>query len=109
MIADFTRSGFCGRTRGSTHLRERYSLDVEDVDPRVFYRLTDNWIELSVRFLVRAHGVREVKDRIARELLPELRRARIDVASATYEIVGLPSLRLRIEGSDDDSKAHVPS
>jgi len=80
-------------------LRERYSLDVEDVDPRVFYRLTDNWIELSVRFLVPTHGVREVKDRMSRDLLKGLKQANIDVASTTYEIVGMPPLRLRVEGT----------
>jgi small-conductance mechanosensitive channel len=80
-------------------LRDRYSLDVEDVEPRVFYRLTDNWIELSVRFLAGAHGVREVKDRMSRDLLAALARAGIDVASSTYEIVGMPALHVRLDAS----------
>jgi small-conductance mechanosensitive channel len=74
-------------------LRERYSLELEDVAPRVFYRLTDNWIELSVRFLVHAHGAREVKDRMSRDLLAALAQSHIDVASTTFEIVGVPPLR----------------
>lgn len=79
-------------------LERRYFLDVEELTPRVFYRLTDNWLELSVRFLVGTHGVREVKDAIARRVLRELDAAGIGVASATYDVVGMPPLRVEIAG-----------
>jgi small-conductance mechanosensitive channel len=82
-------------------LRERFSIDLDDVDPRIFYRLTDNWVELSARFLVSVHGVREIKDRMSRELLQGLRDSGIDVASSTFDVVGLPPLRVRIEGLDE--------
>lgn len=49
---------------------------------------------MSLRFLVGARGVREVKDLISRQVLAELATAGIDVASATYNIVGLPELHL---------------
>ena len=89
------------------HLRERFSVDIEDVEPRVFYRLTDNWIELSVRFLVKDHGVREVKDMMSRELLRELRKAGIEVASGTYDIVGLPPVRVHIESREDGASRRI--
>jgi hypothetical protein len=60
----------------------------------VYYRLTDNWLEMSVRFVVRDRGIREVKDAISREVLRELDAAGIALASATFEVVGLPPLRL---------------
>jgi small-conductance mechanosensitive channel len=87
------------RGDASKHMRDRFAIDIEDVEPRVFYRLTDNWVELTVRFLVRAHGVREVKDRMSRAPLRELANAQLDEASATFEVVGLPPLRMRIEES----------
>jgi small-conductance mechanosensitive channel len=78
-------------------LERRYFISVDDLTPRVFWRLTDNWLELTVRFIVRDHGMRDVKDAIARAVLQKLEEASIDVASATYEIVGLPPLRVRNE------------
>ncbi|MCA1652809.1 MAG: hypothetical protein LC656_01075, partial [Sphingomonadales bacterium] len=76
-------------------LEERYGIRLGDVEPRVFWRLTDNWLELSMRFLVRDHGTRDIKDAISREILAALEEAKIGIASATYEIVGVPPLELR--------------
>ena len=75
-------------------LELRYFIELDDTIPRVFYRLTDNWLEMTVRFVVHDHRMRTVKDAIAREILTDFSRAGIDIASATYEIVGLPPVRL---------------
>jgi len=66
--------------------------------PRVYYQLTDNWIELTVRFVAREHGIRILKDRMARAILQELEQAKIGVASATFELVGAPELRVAVRG-----------
>ncbi len=76
-------------------LERRYFLSIDDLTPRVFYRLTDNWLELSVRFIVREHGVRTVKDAISRAVLRRLDEAGLAIASATYEVVGLPTLKVQ--------------
>jgi small-conductance mechanosensitive channel len=76
-------------------LEKRYFISVDDLTPRVFYRLTDNWLELTVRFIVREHGIRDVKDAIARAVLTRFDEASIEIASATYEIVGAPTLRVQ--------------
>ena len=78
-------------------LEHRYFISVDDLTPRVFWRLTDNWLELTVRFIVREHGIRPVKDAIARAVLQKLEEASIEIASATYEIVAMPPLRVRNE------------
>jgi hypothetical protein len=44
--------------------------------------------------VVKTHGVRDVKDAMARDLLAELDAAGIGIASATFEVVGLPPLRV---------------
>jgi small-conductance mechanosensitive channel len=75
-------------------LAKRYLVNLDDLTPRVFYRLTDNWLELTVRFIVRDHGARDVKDAVARSVLSELEKANIGIASATFEIVGMPALTL---------------
>ncbi|HWC45901.1 MAG TPA: mechanosensitive ion channel domain-containing protein, partial [Casimicrobiaceae bacterium] len=81
-------------------LRERYrSVRDDELWPRVFYRLTDNWVELSLRFVVDADGARGVKDAMSREILSALEAKQIGIASSTFEIVGLPPLRIDREGA----------
>jgi small-conductance mechanosensitive channel len=75
-------------------MERRYLLKAADLSPHVYYRLTDNWLELTVRFIVEDHGIRAVKDAMARDVLLELDAAGIGIASATFEIVGVPPLRL---------------
>ena len=75
-------------------LERLYNLTPPDIEPRVYWRLTDNWLELTVRFLAHDHGTREVKDRMARQILARLDQAGIGIASATYDIVGLPPIKL---------------
>ena len=75
-------------------IQRRYFLETPDIKPKTYLRLTDNWIELAVRFVTPEHGIRLVKDRMSREILDAFREAGIDVASTTFEIVGLPPLRI---------------
>jgi small-conductance mechanosensitive channel len=75
-------------------LQEKFLLTRTDVKPRVFFRLTDNWVELTVRFLVEDHDIRGLKDRMSRGIIDGLDAAGIGIASGTYEIVGLPPVRV---------------
>lgn len=72
-----------------------------DLEPRVYYRLTDNWLELTVRFFVKVQGVRDVKDAMSREILRGFDEAKIGIASATFEIVGFPPLRVEKSQKSD--------
>jgi small-conductance mechanosensitive channel len=75
------------------HMAEHYQVEIERLTPRVFYRITDNWLELSLRFLVNDRASRETKDVVSRQILAEFDQAKIGIASTTIEIVGLPTLR----------------
>jgi small-conductance mechanosensitive channel len=75
-------------------LEQRYAMARADMKPRVFVRMTDNWIELTVRFIAEDHGVRDLKDAISRDVLDRLESLKIGIASTTFEIVGLPPVRL---------------
>ena len=85
--------------RHRAELEQRYQLPLGDIEPKVYWRLTDNWLELAVRFLSPDHGTREIKDAMSREILPKLDAAGIGIASATYEITGLPTITVQQEGS----------
>ena len=90
-------------TQALREFRQRYFLDSPDLTPRVYCQLTDNWLELAVRFVTRERGVREIKDAMSREILAELEAAGIQIASATYEIVGLPPIRLENDSAEADA------
>lgn len=74
--------------------RGRYLMKQSDLHPHVYWRLTDNWLEMSPRFIAQEHGIREFKDRISRDILRGFDEASIGIASGTYDIVGLPPLRI---------------
>ncbi len=74
-------------------MQGRYFVQPAELEPRVYYRLTDNWLELSLRFVVEERGVRAVKDRISRDILTGFEAAGITIASATVAVVELPPLR----------------
>lgn len=78
-------------------LEERFSIKKLQLKPQVFMRLTDNWVELTVRFLCKDHDIRGLKDRMSREIIDNLDKAKIGIASGTYEIVGLPPIRVEMQ------------
>ncbi len=80
-----------------TDMLQRYPvLRPIPVIPSLYTTMTDNWIELTLRYVVDAHERRAVQDKLHRELLQHfLEEARITVASTTIEIVDFPSLTLR--------------
>ena len=80
-------------------MERRYVVKRSAMRPRVYWRMTDNWLELTVRFIAMDHGVRDLKDAMTRDVLAALDAAGIGIASATFEVVGLPALRVEREPS----------
>lgn len=79
-------------------LQRRYFVARSALEPKVYVRLTDNWIELAIRFIVADHDIRDVKDRISRQILGDFDAAGIEIASSTYDVVGMPPLRVELRG-----------
>jgi small-conductance mechanosensitive channel len=90
-------------------LKRQFFVEAADIAPRVFLRLTDNWIELSVRFLCPTHDIRGLKDRISREIISGLDAAKIGIASSTYDIVGLPPVKVELAGKDGSPSPPLPA
>lgn len=82
-------------------MRRRYFIEEPELEPRVYLRLTDNWLELALRFVCPARGVRGLKDRMSRDIVDALDAAGIGVASGTYAIVQVPPLRVKMEPDGD--------
>jgi len=83
-------------------MQRRYNVRHADLEPKVYYRITDNWLELTVRFVVDVHGIRDLKDAMSRDILTAFDAAGIGIASATYDVVGLPTLR--VAGVEDGTR-----
>jgi len=93
---------------GEEMLREmekRYFMKRTEIKPRVFWRITDNWIEMSVRFVSKTHGVRELKDAMSRDILKSFDEAGIGIASGTYEVVGFPPVKVEWAGPDGNGNS----
>jgi small-conductance mechanosensitive channel len=70
------------------------SLHEVPVEPSSYITMTDNWIELTLRYVVEARNRRVVKGQIHGELLECFgRESDIRVASTTVDIVGFPPLK----------------
>jgi small-conductance mechanosensitive channel len=78
-------------------MRQRYFVQSTSMEPKVYWRITDNWVELTVRFVVHERGIRDLKDAASRDILAALDEAGIGIASATVDIVGFPALRVKNE------------
>ena len=57
-------------------------------------RITDQRVELSARFLYGTQDIRGLKDKLSRDILRDLDAAGIAIASGTYEIVGVPPIKV---------------
>lgn len=77
----------------------RYFVKRSDLHPHVYWRLTDNWLEMTVRFIVPDSGIREIKSNMSRDILQQLDEAGIGIASGTYQIVGMPPLQVQVAPS----------
>ncbi|MFL5377546.1 MAG: mechanosensitive ion channel family protein [Myxococcales bacterium] len=86
--------------------RSNLAFPADDLEPRVYLRLTDNWIEMSIRFLSRPLAVREVKDRISRRLFSAFQEEGIAIATTSMEVVGIAPVRL--EGASFDETEPSP-
>jgi small-conductance mechanosensitive channel len=99
-----------GRTY-SVHLQEQAHAELLDmvdqymiydtpVEPTLYVVMTDNWIELTLRYIVEARERRTVKGQLHQELLQHFEsEPKITVASATFEIVGLPQVQIDVQDS----------
>jgi hypothetical protein len=63
----------------------------------------------SVRFIVTDYGIREIKSNISRDLLEELDHAGIGIASGTYEVVGMPPIKVQMVPNNGASSGVAPS
>ena len=76
-------------------VEDRFGIEAGAIEPRVFWRITADWLEETVRFLGPDHGIRDIKDRMTREILGGFEQAGILIAATRQEGVTLEPARQR--------------
>jgi small-conductance mechanosensitive channel len=76
-------------------MERRYFLHPSGLVPKVYFRLTSNWLELTVRFVCHTYDIRGLKDVMSRDIIAGFDQAGITIASTTFDIVGFPPVRIQ--------------
>ena len=99
--SDYTAAEQCILSAAATHalsrekvgdeevrrLEERFGVDVGEIDPRVFWRITEDWLELTVRFLGPDHWIRGIKGQMTRDILTAFDKRGIAVGATRQQAV----------------------
>jgi small-conductance mechanosensitive channel len=67
-------------------MRRRYPIPISDLEPRVFVRATDNYMELSARFAIPIRTARVATDELTRLVHKGLTEAGIAIASTSMDV-----------------------
>ncbi|MCB0004040.1 MAG: mechanosensitive ion channel [Anaerolineae bacterium] len=70
--------------------RREFAIKLTSLDPRVFVKLTDNWIELGLVYPVGNESRRTFRNTVSQEILRAFQAEGIEIASQTVAIVRLP-------------------
>jgi small-conductance mechanosensitive channel len=68
-------------------IEKRFGIDVGEIDPAVFWRITEDWLELTVRFLGPDHGIRGIKDKIGRDIMSAFEQQGIAIGATRQQAV----------------------
>jgi small-conductance mechanosensitive channel len=103
IVGDYTvhaRDAWAGMLR-------RYRLEDARVDPMVTLVATDNWLDYTIRYVVDYRRRRTTKDMLFTKVLDAIDASggRVALASATFELVAAPQLRVQLDDGSAPSRA----
>ena len=74
-----------------SQLSRKYYLNPRHAQADIFVKMTDNWIEFHLRYVVLARERREIHNAISREILQIMKKEEdIEIASSTLKITNMP-------------------
>lgn len=74
-----------GAQEAMRSMARRYPVPRAELEPSVYVRNTDNWVELAARFVVPARTARTVKDEMSRRIRERFDEEGIEISSETFE------------------------
>lgn len=82
------------------HMVRTYRIEDARVVPMVTMVANDNWVELTLRYIVDYRLRRTTKDALFTRILAAVEESgRVKLASATFELVGAPALEVKLQES----------
>jgi small-conductance mechanosensitive channel len=83
------------------HMMENYMIVAADTVPTVTLAANDNWLEYTVRYVVKYTNRRELKSRLFNRIMDEIdtTNGRVAIASTTIHIVETPTLDVRLNSN----------
>ncbi|WP_368645675.1 mechanosensitive ion channel family protein [Alkalibacterium putridalgicola] len=72
-----------------TEMKRRYRIESASLKPQIYISFDDNWITLSLRYVVNTRERRVIRDRMFTKILEQFKDVadKIELASETFEIV----------------------
>ena len=70
-------------------MKRRYRIENTSLKPQVFVSFDDNWVKVSLRYIVGTRERRKVRDELFRTILKRIKASenKLQLASETIEIV----------------------
>jgi small-conductance mechanosensitive channel len=80
---------------------KKFFIEETMIDPVVTLSFTDNWVELTGRFITDYQRRRDTKDKIFSRLLMEIDKTggRVGIATASFELVNPPPFEVQLTDS----------
>jgi small-conductance mechanosensitive channel len=97
IIADVSDKYAGKSSKDLEKIQKKYYVANKSLDSNAYVNLTDNWILISGRYITNAKERRITKNTISLRLLDRFKEAGIEVASQTFEVVGLPDIKLKMK------------
>jgi hypothetical protein len=78
---------------------QKYLIENAIVEPTIGIKLTDNWIEFNLRYVVAYQKRRTTRTELFVKILEAIGKTggKVSLASATFEVVDLPDMNVSIK------------
>jgi small-conductance mechanosensitive channel len=78
------------------HMVQKYMIEDAIIKPTLTLKLTDNWIEFNLRYIVDYKKRRFTKNELFSQIYEKINNSngKVVLASATFEVVGFPNLNI---------------
>lgn len=78
------------------HMVRKYLIENANVEPTLTLKLTDNWVEFNLRYVVDYKKRRMTKDKLYRDIITSINKTngKVSLASTTFEIVKVSDIKV---------------
>ena len=104
-IASETLSDYTAKSKSKwKDIVEKYYIEDAVVDPSLSVKLTDNWIEFYLRYIVDYKKRRITKNILSQSIYEEINKHkdRIVLASTTLEIIKIPEIKIQPKSDEEN-------